>query len=43
MGKEMTEYTKLSKDLIIEDDIKDSYGGEMYGTIKIGNPVTNEA
>jgi GNAT superfamily N-acetyltransferase len=39
----MTEYTKLLKDLVIEDDIKDSYGGELYGTIKIGNPTTNEA
>lgn len=39
----MTEYTKISKELVIEDDIRDSHGGELFGTIKIGNPSTNEA
>jgi hypothetical protein len=39
----MTEYTHLSKDLVIEDDILDCHRGECFGRIKIGNPKTGEA
>jgi ribosomal protein S18 acetylase RimI-like enzyme len=38
----MSEITRISKELVIYDDITDSHHGQMDGIIRIGNPDTNK-
>lgn len=38
----MSEITKISKDLIIFDDILDAHDGQLDGIARIGNPTTNQ-
>jgi ribosomal protein S18 acetylase RimI-like enzyme len=38
----MSEITRISKELVIYDDITDSHHGQVDGIIRIGNPVTDK-
>lgn len=38
----MSDITKVSKELVIYDDIMDAHHGQMDGIIRIGNPDTNK-